>query len=415
MNRFSPLHIFVALPLALLLWMAAHQLGPLVLLILTWILSRPLSSRPEGKAVSLTLLALAFFWLAYHARWVVYPIVSGAVLAHLLVPPVAWLEEHRWKRAPATVVALLPLGGLVVLAVLLFLPALVRQVHLLMDAAPQAYARLQEWIVPWLDRLGISVVLPGGQAPSGEYGPAVQPTEQLPAWLQQLTRHAETILRTAGRGLVGMGKGLSRLFQWISVAVLSPVIAYYLVVDRDRFSAGALRVLPLSWRDYALRLSRHFRDSLQVYVRGQVLVSLIEAAAFVLVFWAAGLQQPVALGLLAGLLSLIPVLGFWTTVLLVILSSLTGDAPGLTLLKAGLGLLVINLIEGQLLVPRIQGTGLRLHPLIVLLGVLFFGTLFGLAGALLAVPILGTIRAFAEDAAGSGGDRSEGSTTPEAR
>ena len=100
-----------------------------------------------------------------------------------------------------------------------------------------------------------------------------------------------------------------------------------------------------------------------------------------------------ALGVIAGLLSLVPMLGFWLTILLVVLNAVTGPAPGATLLKAGVGILIINLIEGQILVPRIQGSGLGLHPLAVLFGVLLFGTIFGFTGVLLAIPAMGVIRA----------------------
>jgi predicted PurR-regulated permease PerM len=211
--------------------------------------------------------------------------------------------------------------------------------------------------------------------------------------MAQLTTHAESLLRAAFGGISGIGKGLGRAAQYLGLFLLTPVVAYHLLVGREPFCAAALRWMPARWHGQARRVVGDIGSSLQIYLRGQFLVAGLEAILFSIVFAVAGLPQPVALGVIAGLLSLVPMLGFWLTVVLVLLNAVTGPAPGPTLLKAGIGIALINLIEGQVLVPRIQGTGLGLHPLAVLLGVLLFGTIFGFAGVLLAIPAMGVIRA----------------------
>jgi predicted PurR-regulated permease PerM len=210
--------------------------------------------------------------------------------------------------------------------------------------------------------------------------------------MAQLTTHAESVLRAAFGGISGIGKGLGRAAQYLALFFLTPVVAYHLLVGREQFRATALRWMPARWHGHALRIAGDIGSALQIYLRGQFLVAGIEAILFSVVFAVAGLPQPVALGVIAGLLSLVPILGFWLTIVLVLLNAVTGPAPGATLLKAGIGIALINLVEGQILVPRIQGSGLGLHPLAVLLGVLLFGTIFGFAGVLLAIPAMGVIR-----------------------
>jgi predicted PurR-regulated permease PerM len=187
--------------------------------------------------------------------------------------------------------------------------------------------------------------------------------------------------------------GLGKALQWAAALLLIPVTAYYLLVDWNRMGRGILNWLPPRHHDRARRISSEIQNALTIYVRGQAKVAGIEAVLFSIAFSIAGLEQPIALGVLGGILSLVPVLGFWLTALLVVLASLTGPEPWGTLLKAAIGLVLINVLEGQVLVPKIQGRGLGLHPLAVLLGVLLFGTLFGVVGVLLATPTMAVIKA----------------------
>jgi predicted PurR-regulated permease PerM len=213
------------------------------------------------------------------------------------------------------------------------------------------------------------------------------------SWLSQLISHAETVLRAAIGGAAGVGRGLGRAAQYVSLFFLTPIVAYHLLVDQEQFRARMLRWMPARWQGHTLRVAGDIASSLQVYLRGQGLVAAVEMVLFSIVFAIAGFSEPVALGVIAGLLSLIPILGFWITVLLVVLNAVTGPAVGMALLKAGIGITLINFFEGQVLVPRVQGSGLGLHPLAVLLGVLLFGALFGFVGVLLAVPAMGVFRA----------------------
>jgi predicted PurR-regulated permease PerM len=392
MKPFRPLHLFLALALAALLWAAHRTLGPPALFLAVWLFSRPLAGEEEGRSVRHLLLLFLTLWILYQARWVVYPLACGALLAHLLVTPVAWLEARRVRRPLATLLALLPVGLFAALALFLLLPALAEQAQLLVAKLPRAYELLQRSLGPVLTRVG-GTPPPVPSSPDSTVSAlpplaAGEAAHGLPPWLAQMVRYAENYLGTAAKGLVGMGKGLGKILQVVAVLALSPMIAYYLTVDWERAGRWIGRWLPPSWHDPARSLSRAVRSALAIYIRGQVLVALIEMVVFSLIFLIGGLPQPLALGVLGGMLSLVPLLGFWITMLLVVLSSVTGPTPATSLLIAGAGLLLVNVLESQILIPRIQGRGLGLHPLLVLLGALFFGTLFGVVGILLAVPAL---------------------------
>jgi len=392
---------------ALLLWVVLQTLGPVALLVCAAVLLWPARQTPEGRTIRSFLLILIALWILHQARWVVYPLVGGTILAYILVPLVEWFVAHRVRRPLAVILALLPIGLLAVLTLMLLIPALVAQISLVLQKLPAAYDLLQARLSPWLSRAGVPrlVTPPAIPIPGTPVAPEA-PAQ--PAWLEQLTRHAEEILQAAGGGLLGVSKGLGKILPWIGVLFLTPVTAYYLLADWEALGRGLLTWLPHRGHGPVKRLSAEIQSALRIYVRGQVLVAVIEAALFSVGFALAGLPDPVALGVLGGLLSLIPIVGFWLTATLVALSALTGSGPWSVLVKSAVVLMLVNLLEGQLLVPRIQGKGLGLHPLAVLLGVLLFGTLFGFLGMLVAVPCLAVMRALLpeirKETAGAGRD-----------
>jgi predicted PurR-regulated permease PerM len=397
MTPIGVLHLALLLVLALLLWIMERALGPLVVLVSAWILVWPLRKDAGYRPIRTVLLLMIVFWIVHEGRWIVYPLITGTLAAYVLAPLVLDLSRRGLKRPLAAILALLPAGLAAVLVLLLLIPAVIEQTSFVLQKLPSAYALIAERFGPWLSRVGAhSPGFPAqgiGIAPADSTAAAMPAAPQgFPPWLQQVVSHGEALLAAVAGGLTGLGRGLGRFFRWTMVVLLTPVVAYYLLVDWDRLGSGVLAWMPLQWHGPARRLSRDLQISLRVYVRGQLLLAGVEAVLYSIAFLLAGVSRPFTLGILAGMLSLVPILGFWLTAILVVLSTLTGPEPWSTLLKGAVGLFGINLLEGQLLVPRIQGSGLKLHPLAVLLGVLLFGTILGVPGILLAVPIMGVIR-----------------------
>lgn len=390
------LALLAAVTAALVLWTSERLLGSFVLFASAWVTALALPPGPASRAFRAVLAVVLLLWILHEARWVVYPLVAGTLTAYAAAPAVQWLEGRRLRRPAAAALALLPFAALAILALVLLIPALIHQLQLLTAKLPSAYASLEGSLSRWQQRFPLEAVAP----PAALDSAVADSTAALPgappetsSLAGQLFRQTETLLRTALGGLVGVGRGLGRATQVLGLIFLTPVVAYHLLVDWEALGDAVLRWWPERWHSWTHRVTSELKGSLLIYLRGQALVAGIEAILFALVFWIAGFPQPIALGFLAGLFSLVPILGFWLTLLLAVLNAVTGPALWPALIKAGSGLLVINVLEGQLLVPRIQGSGLGLHPLAVLLGVLLFGTLFGFVGILLAVPVLGVLRA----------------------
>lgn len=386
--------------LALLLWTAQRTLGAAVLFVAAWILGNALPPGPARRTARALLVVILLLWILHAARWVVYPLIAGLLAAFVLAPTVTAMTRRGLRRPLAIALSLLPIGVLAGLALVLLVPALARQIEFVIDRLPAVYEFLSGKLAGLQQYAGSSgpapatTVLPDstGWSAAADSATVAALPEGTSSALGQMIGQAQNLLRAALGKLSGVGRGLGRALQWLGLLLLTPVVAWHLLADEERLRATVVAWVPARWHRLLERLARDLQASLCIYVRGQVLVALVEVVLFSIVFAIAGIPQPIALGLLAGLFSLIPVIGFWLTAVLVVLNALTTAAPLASLVKAGIGLALINTVEGQFLVPRIQGSGLGLHPLAVLLGVLLFGTLFGFAGMLLAVPVMGVIR-----------------------
>ncbi len=357
----------------LLLTLTLYPLvGPLPFFLAACILWVPLRRTDEGHAVLGVLLLLTTFWILHQLRWIVYPLVAGMLIAYWLDPLVDRFENWKIPRAAGAAVSLLPIGLFIALVIVVLVPTLVGQFEEIAEKIPGAVDSIQRSLRPHVERLTL-------------FGTNAEGT---PAWLERLLGHVESILEAAVTGVTGLSRGVTRAIQWLGMIFLTPVLAYYLLVDWDRIRNGIVGLVPPRHRATTEKVNDDIQDILPRYLRGQFIVAGIQTVLFSVGFLLAGLPEALALGFLAGIFSLIPVLGLWLTVIVVGLSAAITPDPLISLAKVGGVLLVVQFLEGQVLVPRIQGTGLGLHPFLVLLAVLASGLLMGFVGVILAVPLL---------------------------
>jgi predicted PurR-regulated permease PerM len=366
--------IAATLLLAAALWSTRTLLSPLVcgglLLLLLW----PWRDRRPVRQLLFAVGALVLLWLLARARAIVYPALAALLLAFLLDPLVDRLTARRVPRSLAALAVLLPAGGLLLLFVLLVLPVLLDQARVLIGKLPEAYASAVASIGPRL-----STWLPEGST-------------KLPADMMDLLPNAERILKALGSGLVHVGHGLATAAQVGSFFLLTPILTYYLLVDYDHlrgevrpyFSAGAIEKASL--------LAAGFQETVSAWLKAQLLVALIIAVMSIAGFVIIGLPFALLLGTLAGALNLVPTLGFWVTAILAASAALFSPAPLAMVAKTAMVLAVVQLIEQNLLSPRIVGRRLGTKPVVLLLVMLLMASFLGVAGVLLAAPAIGLAR-----------------------
>ncbi|SDG64381.1 AI-2E family transporter [Roseospirillum parvum] len=315
-----------------------------------------------------------FLFLIYVMSSVLLPFVAGAAVAYFLDPVADWLERRRLSRLAATVV--ITLGFVVVLVVLLvfLVPVLQAQVVRFVEGLPDYVEALQTRLEPlFRDVL------------------ARLPAAEVARWQESAGEHLGSAVNWLGKVLGRVLSGGVALLNLVSLLVITPVVAFYLLRDWDRMVAVIDDWLPRAHAETIRAQFRAIDTTLAGFVRGQATVCLALGVFYAVGLSLAGLELGLVVGLGAGLISFVPYLG-----------SLLGGAVSLGLAIAQWGEIVPvaivaaifatgQAVEGNFLTPKLVGDKVGLHPVWVMFALLAGGSLFGFVGVLLAVPVAAVI------------------------
>lgn len=369
--------ILLAGSLGLLLWLLFREIGVSVLLAAAIFLLWPHRRVEWAQSTFRLLIFLGSLWIVHKARMVVYPLLAGTLVAYWIVPLVDRMERRRIPRALGALFALLPTLALGAAFALLAAPMLVEQLGQLVAAIPVVCAGLYDRLWPL-----VSSHLPPGWQPG------------VGGWLSPLASQLETVVRGIWGGAAGIGRGLAAFLGFLAMIVLAPVLTYYLLVDYHTIGRRLLAFVPDSRREQVLVLREVFETTVRSYFRGQVLVALCVGLLMTTGFLVIGLPYAIVLGFLAGILNLVPVIGFWTSTALCVLAAALSGHAGPMLLRLAIVLAVEQFLEGQVFTPRIVGRAVGLNPAVILVAVLAFGTVLGPLGVVVAVPAVAMGRAY---------------------
>ncbi len=334
------------------------------------------------------------FWLAafavlalalYVLSDVLLPFVAGLVLAYLLDPLASRLERMGVSRLVATIGILSTFVLLFVLALVLLAPVLAQQLSVFVARLPGYLAQLQaiasERGGPLLQRLDLGSGLQDAQKIIADFaGQAV-------AWV---TRVAQTAL-AGGQAIVGI----------VSLLVITPVVAFYLLVDWDRMVAAIDSWLPVRQRETIRGLVAQMDYAIAGFIRGQSLVCLLLGSYYAVGLWAMGLNFGVLIGIVSGFLSFIPYIGSITGLLLAVGVATVQFWPDWKMPLIAFAIFASGqFIEGNILSPKLVGEAVGLHPVWLMFALVAFGSLFGFLGLLLAVPLAAVVGVLARFALG---------------
>lgn len=321
-------------------------------------------------------LALAGFVLVlFVLRDILLPFVAGLALAYFLDPVADRLQRMGASRLLATAVILAMFVLLFVFSILLIVPALSDQVSRLIGNFPsyaESLSRFANEASPaWLKRLMIQ----GEQSVDGSFK---ELASKGAAW-------AGSLLKTLWSG--GMA-----IVSIVSLVVVTPVVAFYMLYDWDRMVKQVDGWLPREHAPAIRQIAREIDSAMAGFIRGQGTVCLLLGIFYAVALSAAGLNFALLIGLVSGLLSFIPFVGaivgsvasigvalvqFWPDwVMVVVVGAIFG---------------VGQFLEGNFLSPRLVGGSVGLHPVWVMFALFAFGYLFGFVGMLVAVPLAAAI------------------------
>ena len=305
---------------------------------------------------------------------VLMPFVAAALFAYLADPLVDRLERRMNRGLAVSLVFLV--GALVVVFVLLLLvPFTERQIGAFLAQLPVWLDWFQTRATPWLEaRFGIS--------------PDVLDTKRILAALQDNWKEAGGFAATV---LGKVSKSGMAVVGWTLNLVMVPVVAFYLLRDWDVLVERIHALIPRSIEPVVARLARESDDVLGAFLRGQLSVMLSLGAFYGIGLWLVGVSVGPLIGKIAGLISFVPYLGAITGVVMGVIAALVQYQDWTHVLLV-LGVFAVGqTLEGYVLVPRLVGDRIGLHPVAVIFAVLAGGELFGFLGILLALPVASVI------------------------
>jgi predicted PurR-regulated permease PerM len=318
------------------------------------------------------LLALAAGWLLWLLSPILAPFVCAALLGWLGDPLVDRMQARGVPRNGAVVVVFAAMIAIALLALLLLLPLLQRQLATLFASLPHYREWLVETALPWLEaKTGLELV--GWLDPSRLFALARSHWEQAGGAAATLLGY----LSRSGFALLG----------WVANLVLLPVLTFFFLRDWDVFLERAAALVPRDHATVVARLGRESGEVLGGFLRGQLLVMLILGVLYALGLLAVGLDLGILVGVLAGLLTFVPYLGPTTVVLLGGVAALAQFGDWQHLVGVGAVFAIGQVVESYWLTPKLVGDRIGLHPVAVIFAVLAGGTLFGFLGMLLALPV----------------------------
>lgn len=327
---------------------------------------------------------LVFVLLLYVFRSILLPFIAGMALAYLLDPVADKLEAWGASRLWATVLILLMFIILFTLALLLLVPVLSNQLAGLIERLPGYITSLQSLIAdtqsPLLKRL-----LGDGQIGIREN-------------LDELLKQGAGWLTTVLGSIWNSGKAI---LDVVSLFVITPIVAFYLLLDWDRMIARIDGWLPRNNKQTIRTIASDIDSAIAGFVRGQGSVCLILGTFYAVALTALGLNFGLLIGMFAGLISFIPFVGSIVGLVLSVGVALVQFWPDfIWIALVGAVFAFGQFVEGNFLQPKLVGSSVGLHPVWLMFALSAFGVLLGFTGLLIAVPVaaaLGVLVRFALD------------------
>ncbi len=309
-------------------------------------------------------VCLASFYLISS---VLLPVIIAFTLYALFEPATLFLVRHGLNHSLSILLVLLLLVAGSILAIGFALPALFDQVAVLQSKLPQIAGQLE------------SILTGYGERVSSVTGTDVDVSEIAVSMLAQSSSLGQTVL-------IGT---TNRVFDMVIIFILVPFLTYYLLKDFKRLRNRLMNWLPNSSFELGWLIYHNVTRQLKVYTRGVMLQSLIMAIVCSAGFAIIGLDIPILLGCITGILNLVPYIGPVISILLSLLvgAAMTPFDPAILYLSP-LVIVIAQIIDNVIVIPAMIAGAVNLHPVQVILGIIIMGSLFGTLGVILAIPAI---------------------------
>jgi len=307
-------------------------------------------------------------WLLYLLAPVLTPFVASALLAYIGDPLADRLQRLKMPRTLAVIIVFLLTFLMLLLLVVLVGPLIRSQVTALFDALPEIARQFEQVWMPNIT--GYLNIEAGDDVGVGAF----------------LSRYSDMAGTWGTKVLVSVTKSGGAVAAAVLSLFLVPILTFSLLRDWDSILAHLGALLPSKQRETLVKLAQETDEVLGAFLRGQLLVMLALSIIYCVGLSLVGLKFAIAIGVVSGLVSFVPYLGFVFGISLAGLTVALEPNPLWLLVGVVATFSIAQLLEGSLLTPKLVGDRIGLHPVIIIFAVAAGGQLFGFFGILLALP-----------------------------
>ncbi len=335
----------------------------------------------KEKKVIFWLVGLAVFLAVLNAlASVLLPFVAGMAIAYFLDPIADKLENWGASRTVATIIIVAGFFFVVVGVLILLFPLLQAQVVSLASLLPDLIEKARAYAQPFLERIQADL-----------------PPDAIDRLKAAAGSYAGAAIKWATGLIGGLWKGGLAIFSLMSLVIITPVVAFYLLRDYDRIVEWVDSYLPRDARQTIHQQFRAIDDAIAGFVRGQASVCLVLVVWYGAALTVVGLESGLLVGFGAGAISFIPYVGAATGLIVGLAIALAQFSEWAPIMVVGLIFIIGQTAESYILTPRLVGDRIGLHPVWIIFALLAGGALLGFTGVLLAVPaaaIIGVLTRF---------------------
>jgi putative permease len=318
--------------------------------------------------VCMIAIVLAGFYLLSS---VLIPVIISFTLYAIFEPATLYLVRNNINHSLAIVIVLVFLVFFSLIAIGFALPQLVEQIGLLQAKLPSIFSKLEGFLTQYSTEF------------SDKIGADLDVSDMIISTLSQSSSLGQSLLLNISNKLLGV----------TIVLLLVPFLTYYLLKDFRSVRNRMMNWLPNTSFELGWLIYHRVSQQLQAYTRGVMIQSITMSLVCMIGFSLIGLDIPILLGAITGILNLVPYVGPVISILLSLLvaSAMTPFDPSLLYLGV-LVIIMAQVIDNVVVIPAVIANAVNLHPVQVILGIIIFGSLFGTIGVVLAIPAIATAK-----------------------
>lgn len=345
--------------------------------------SRPLTFDRVARYIFAIAIVVGLIWLINILKNVLLPFCLACLIAYLLDPLVEFTRKllHLKGRVITIFITLIEVTFLIGLLIYFFVPSVIKEVNHMEElirnysssgvSVPFVPSEVHDFINKYINSDTIKQMMQGG--------------------------HLETIINKSTSILSAVLGFLMHTLEWL----LTFIYVIFILIDYKRLMKGFRLLVPPKFRPIAYRVGDDIKNSMNKYFRGQALIALCAAVFYCIGFSIVGIPLAIVLGVLVGILYMIPYFQYVTLIpvaLVCLIDSMGGGVAFWSELgQCGLVYVVSQCICDYVLTPKIMGKALGLNPAIILLSLSVWGTLLGLIGMIIALPLTTLLLAYYEE------------------